>query len=229
MRCGLSTFVSVRKGETHLHRFRCHSWKCRTCFPGRAKRLRKDAYDGRPTKFLTLTVDPAQFPDKHKAAHALVVAWRRMREAIQKSKGLRPIPFIAVFEAHKSGWPHLHILCRMPFVPQTWISDYMGRRLNSPICWIQALKSRKKAAGYVSKYIGKAPEQFIGCKRYWRNRAYIVRFKPPKDPTKTWTLTETSMEEIAEIMGAIQRFSELWGVEYFVIPTTGPPGQPWAA
>lgn len=227
MRCGQSTFETATKGGLLYARYRCKSWKCPHCSPRRLKRLAKEAYLGRPNAFLTLTVKPEQFSSKEAAARSLVDGFKRMREAIQRKKKIGPIPFIAIFEECQSGWPHLHILWRGPYVPQAWISQYMHRRIKSPVVWITKIRSRKKAAAYVAKYVGKAPAQFVGCKRYWRNTEYIPKArKHPKSEHK-WFLSHTSLERIALYVDNQYVFDDLLSLERLFVPPTGPPEYHW--
>ena len=79
-----------------------------------------------------------------------------------------------MFEKTKTGWPHLHILCRMPYVPQAWLSRRMGELIDSPVVDIRALHNVRKAAAYVAKYIAKHPHRFEGCKRYWRSQDWVL-------------------------------------------------------
>lgn len=197
MICGASSFISYQGPDLVVSRYRCKGWDCQYCGPKRLKRLAKEAYLGNPNKFLTLTARKTDGGCPHEAAAKLVEAWKRMREEIQRKRGIGAIPFIAVFEKTKEGWPHLHILFRGPYIAQKWISQYMQRRTDSPICWIVKIKSRKKAAAYVAKYISKAPDQFKGRKRYWRNQPYIPPLEKKKPSPHEWHLVQTSLETYA--------------------------------
>lgn len=88
------------------------------------------------------------------------------------------IEFLAVFEATKLGWPHLHILCRSKWIDYHWLSDQMRKRLNSPMVNVQRITNPAKAAGYVAKYCGKAPHKFGDCKRYWKSKNYCAPYDP---------------------------------------------------
>jgi len=113
-------------GVFSLRRFRCRSWRCPWCGPGEARKLfaRLTEALGRsgdplgPWWFLTLTFDP-------KTGEGIRTAYRRggkatqsLRDAIrwdcapgrQKAK----IDHAAVWERHRSGWPHAHVLLRAP-------------------------------------------------------------------------------------------------------------------
>ena len=77
------------------------------------------------------------------------------------------LPYLAVFEATKNGWPHLHIIARVPWMSQKWLSAQMGEIMSSPVCWIKRVADDGRIVHYISKYVGKESEKFGSCKRYW--------------------------------------------------------------
>ncbi|MEE8540002.1 MAG: hypothetical protein V3S54_09300 [Woeseiaceae bacterium] len=87
---------------------------------------------------------------------------------------LKALPFLAVFEKTKRGEPHLHILLRTVYLDQAWLSDQMKELIGAPIVDIRSLTSAAKIANYVTKYIAKDPHKFIGTKRYWSSRDYLL-------------------------------------------------------
>ena len=50
---------------------------------------------------------------------------------------------------------------------------------DSPQAWINTIGDLRRRAAYISKYMGKDPHRFSGCKRYWRSQDYDLR--PPED------------------------------------------------
>jgi hypothetical protein len=87
------------------------------------------------------------------------------------------LPFLAVIEKHKSGWPHLHILLRSRWIEHAWLSAQMLDLLASPVVSIERLKSVRKSAVYCSKYCSKAAAKFTTTKRYWKSQDYDERPK----------------------------------------------------
>lgn len=174
-RCGQAIAIAQAERETVFHQLRCKSWNCPHCRHGLRKRLYSRAMKGKPDRMMTLTVQPGAFSNPGEAARALVDAWRRMRQELRRRSPGRKLPFLAVFERHKSGWPHLHILLRGSFISQAWASDYMRRRLGAPVVDIRRFKSARMVAGYVSKYVAKDPSAFEGAKRSWSNPAWRLK------------------------------------------------------
>jgi len=170
--CSEYTLVKEFGQFTEAVALPCRSWRCQHCAPIRKRQLIAKACRGQPTTLLTLTVNPHRLDSPHERAVALSHAWRRLRRAIISKRNLEDLPFIAVFERHKSGEPHLHILMRAPFIPQRWIAGWMKAELGAPVVDIRRIWNPKRAAYYVAKYVGKDPERFDGCKRYWSSQDY---------------------------------------------------------
>jgi len=155
-------------------RLRCKRWDCPVCGPRRVRKLQRLAEAGRPSAMLTLTSNPAMYEHPADAARDLVKAFRLLRRRVKRSRGWKSFPFLAVFERTKSGWPHLHVLLRTPFIPQRVISRIMGELTNAPVVWIERVSDQRRAAGYVAKYLAKSPARFQGCRSYWRSRDWVI-------------------------------------------------------
>jgi len=174
MLCSEALLVNQGPTEGHAAILRCRRWSCDLCNPYNHRRIKRAAREGQPTIFLTLTCNPAKHETPDEAARSLKRAWVNLRRAMERELGIKRPPFIAVFEATKKGWPHLHILMRCKAIKQSWISDTMGRLNGAPICDIRAIKNVRQVASYVAKYISKAPEAFAQCKRWWRSHDYEI-------------------------------------------------------
>jgi len=183
---------------------RCKCWTCEECHPRRRSRLIAEAMTGYPNTFITLTSrrQPGRSPNA--AAQALVNAWRAVRSEYIKRNGKRSMPFLAVFEATKKGWPHLHIIARTKWVDQDWLSKRMGALTGSPIVDVRRIKTGKRTIGYVTKYVGKKPHRFQGVKRYWRSLDYMMPSEEEEDNTVEdrgrWEIVRTNWIQYAELL-----------------------------
>jgi len=144
------------------------------------------ARDGAPTTFITLTAAASSGETPGARARALAAAWRKVVRAACKKYGYKSIPYICIFEATKKGEPHLHILCRVKWISQKWLSNKMKELTGSPIVDIRTVKNVKQACDYVAKYIGKQPHRFATCKRYWSTRTYRKTTWEPEDKHEDW-------------------------------------------
>lgn len=151
---------------------KCRRWQCPDCGPRRTRDLRDRCRRAATTIFLTLTIRQGFAATPDAQAVELAKGWRMLRQYILRKMGWRKLPFIAVIEKHKSGWPHMHLLLRCKYVPHQLIRAWWVERFNSPRIWIEAINNEVKAARYLSKYLAKAPHAFEGTKRYWASHDF---------------------------------------------------------
>ena len=201
MYCGDASLVKTDGRTGTAIPLYCRRWTCPECAPVRRRQVQALARSGRATTFITLTAGPKAGVTAADAARTLVAAWRRLRREIVKQKEIHSLAFIAVFEATKKGRPHLHILARLPWVDQAWLSQRMDALAGSPIVDIRRVHNRSQAAAYVAKYLAKAPTRFEGCKRYWRSQDWQQDAIEPDVPVATgtdgWRTEKRSIETLA--------------------------------
>lgn len=192
---------------------RCRSWSCQLCAPLRRKKLIAQGIKGRPQVLLTLTVNPGYLSSPEERARGLVRAWRNLRQWIRREYDVERLPFLAVMEATKAGEPHLHILARMPYVPQHRLSEKMAEYLDAPVVDIRYIRNPQQAVGYVAKYIGKAPERFGDLKRYWSSQDWL---------TNAWTKYDEDVATTGKwlvVMEPIPFIRERWEREGIICRT----------
>lgn len=117
------------------------------------------------------------------------------------------MPFLAVFEATKKGWPHLHILSRAKWLDQKWLSNRMRQLIGAPVCDVRTVKNARHLSWYLAKYIGKNPHHFEGTKRYWRSLDYFTP-APLDDPAvidhgERWEPIEANWMEMVAALEAV--------------------------
>jgi len=217
-----------QKTETHARviTLRCRSWTCPKCKPRRQKQLRYQALSGKPITFITLTCRPDLHASPGDAARAMSRAWRAARRAIEAKYGQRKGEYLTVVEATEKGWPHLHVLTTRPWIDQAWLSHLWKQLTGAPIVDVRRVKNDRMAASYVSKYLGKAPHRFIGCKRYYFTRGY----KPAKTQLEQpcdWSLGSSELlnGDGLHLVVALQMsgFSRLQATEGYWLFATPPP------
>ena len=169
-----TTIIKQEGGRCIVFKGSCKSWSCPDCSKKRRRALIKEAMDGKPNRFLTLTVNPNWFSSPEERAARLAKGWRLIVAAYRHKWPNRSIEYLAVFEATANGEPHLHLVIRGDFIAQEWLSGQMRERMGAPIVDIRQVKSQKGVAKYVSKYISKRAIRFGTCKRYWRSAGYLA-------------------------------------------------------
>jgi hypothetical protein len=184
MLCCEWSLVKDEGSRVLLRPLTCRRWSCDYCHPIRKRELTGQAIAGRPNTFITLTVNPREGEEPNARARALAHAWRRCVRAAKRKYHYPSIPFLAVFETTKAGEPHLHILARVPWIDQKWLSAFMAREIGAPIVDIRRIRRKRTVARYIAKYVGKEPHRFEGTKRYWSTRDY--QLSPPPEPQQGW-------------------------------------------
>lgn len=228
MLCTEAVLVKQQNASFQAVPLFCKRWHCQICRPRRIRRLKFEARDGKPNRFLTLTHRPQPGETPGEAARALVRHWRELRRRIKRRYKLKSVPFLAVLEPHKSGFPHLHIMLRCRWLEQSWLSEQMAQMADSPVVGIEKIESTRKAAAYVAKYLSKAPEQFDGCKRYWQSPDYASpqrrELKKRKPEKGNWRVAEISWRRFVE---AIITCYDRPHVEQYCIVWQGDPPTAW--
>jgi len=160
---------------------KCRSWGCDLCAPDRRAQLMAQCAAGSPTRLLTLTVNPTWGTDPADRLAGLSNAWRLCVKRLRRLHPTKEIEFLAIVEETERGEPHLHILLRSPYVPQSLISQWMGELIDAPIVDIRRVRNAREVIRYVAKYVTKAPAQFNGKKRYWKSGKWEAKYEPPTD------------------------------------------------
>lgn len=195
--CQSRTIVKMEPQRRTAVSLRCRSWGCPDCVDTRKAQLVAEAHGGAPNTFLTLTSRRRDDITANDAAKKLAWCWRLIRLRLMRHYNLKKLPFIAVVEATKLGWPHLHILLRAPFLDRGIISDAMAELDDSPIVDIRRIDDRGRVSAYVAKYATKCDHKFGTTKRYWKSRDYELRdvseFKKKKGVPTGWLINSEAM------------------------------------
>lgn len=200
--CGERSLVKYDGRDRTVASLTCRSWTCPDCYDGRKRRLMAECQAGAPSTFLTLTSRVRDDVTRDQAALELTRAWRLIRLRLMRRAGLKKLPFIAVMEGTKRGWPHLHILLRSIWLDHRLISAWMDELTSSPIVDIQRIDNRRKVNAYVAKYCSKAAHKFGTAKRYFKSKDYDLRSEEERCRFKKqrgcWENDRMSIVKIAE-------------------------------
>lgn len=180
--CTDRTIVNEGPSEGTYATLRCKRWTCPHCIDINRRKVVERARDGNPNIFMTLTWNANRPETPDQAARVMKHAWVLLRRRIERTFKIKNVPFIVVFERTKKGYPHMHLLLRSRFIKQKWLSEQMADLIDAPIVDIRAIKDRKHAFFYITKYLGKDLAAFEGCKRWWRSHNYEVETEEPYRP-----------------------------------------------
>jgi len=181
--CREASIVNPGPAYRRAVTLKCRAWTCEHCHDMRVRQLVREIIDGHPERLLTLTMAPNTSSTPERQAQALAANFRRLIRLIRKNWPVTKHEYFAVFEAHKSGWPHLHIAMRGTFLPWAWLKEKWTEISGSGGVDIRFIHNPHDCAAYVAKYMGKDSHRFGSSKRYWHTKAWRLEpdRKPPRD------------------------------------------------
>jgi hypothetical protein len=225
--CGGWSLYKHEPGGTRAITLWCRAWTCTDCAPYRVGSLKRMAMAGKPTTFITLTVNPAHGQSPEQRAAELSNAWKIVVKRARRRWTKAPIEYLCVFEETKKGEPHLHILARAPYIPQKWLSEAMDELIHAPIVDIRAVGRVENAARYVAKYVGKGPKPFAALKRYWSSKGYelekLKRVWADEISKSGWRVWQEPLVFIRDIWTQWGRPCE-WVTDYEIFAPNGRTG-----
>lgn len=168
--CGRSAFVYRTPDPPHeyfLAGSSCHDRFCVPCARVRGDRLALsilDTLDGRPVRFVTLTLKHSDHPLADQLDH-LYSSFRRLRQTTLWRKicqGGCAILEIAHSASSDAWHPHFHILIHGGYVPQALLkAAWLKATGDSSIVDIRMVRSEHHVSRYVSKYVSKPFDRSI--------------------------------------------------------------------
>lgn len=173
----------------------CNSWQCEVCQGRRAWKLAQDLKAGKPSKFLTLTVAAKRGISREQRARSLKDAWVAWIAKLRREHPGEVVEYAYVFEDTEKGEPHMHILGRWPWVDKAEISAYFGKKIGAPNTRIEAVKSQKGLASYLTDYLKKGPTRFGTLKRYGFSKGYRIRKRVKEAIPKVWQGHVTQVDQ----------------------------------
>lgn len=201
------TVVKWTGSQVTAHPLRCKCWDCPKCLPYRKALLVKLAKAGKANKFITITVNPKRGNSPQHRAKMLSLAWRRVVRYCRTTLKMASVEYLAIFEKTENGEPHLHIMARMPYLPQRVLSTMMNKLIGAPVVDIRKANGTEKIAYYITKYVGKNPSSYSTVKRYQftRNWSHPTKseLKAARDPETKFFRILNNFTEYRKILSAV--------------------------
>jgi hypothetical protein len=198
-RCGEGVIATSGARVSRAITQRCRAWTCDECLPRRRNQLIALGCAGDPTRFLTFTVIHRPGESPLIGAKLLTASFRTFLKLLKRKYPTQRLEYLAVMEAHKDGWPHLHVLARGPWIDVEWMREQWKRLTGAHRIGLEKPKTKRGVAAYIGKYIGKAPHKFGTLKRYWQSKAWDKRRKRSKreglDFDETWQVLHDSLND----------------------------------
>jgi len=198
--CGTGTLVKSTAWAITLTSCSCRCWSCSDCGPRRQWQCEQEIVAGEPTTFITFGCQPNRYNSPEEARADMGRAMSKLAKRIRREWPDFDFQYAAYVEAFKSGWPHFHIACRAPYIPQPWLAKQLEELLGAPVCWITTAGTPKQVAKYLCKYLVKAPHQFGKSKRYWYSQNYRPQAVFDSCELKPLATFRYSREHISQIV-----------------------------
>lgn len=190
--CGSWSAVREEDGVFTAVPLRCRSWSCPSCAPRLKKRLINALQGVEAHRFITLTCNPALYPDPPTAFRALSVALGVLIKRIRRLHPQAEFEYFVVWEVTRKGWPHLHMAARGAPLSQPWLSSQWRDLTGAAIVYIRRVEHPEDLVSYLAKELAKAPTAPAGMKRFRTSRNFLHGHKVTdwlRPPTgATWTV-----------------------------------------
>jgi hypothetical protein len=162
---------------------RCKQWTCSRCAKDNIRKVRAQIAAGKPTKFLTLTVNPRVGSSPGDRARRASGQIKYLVRAIKREYGLPRLPYWLGVEAHKSGEPHFHLVLRAPYIDKAWLSQRWEELTGAYVVDIGLVRDPTSVGFYLTKYLSKGLEKYAGVQRFRMSRDWIIErdVKPEHD------------------------------------------------
>lgn len=131
----------------------CKRWSCRVCAEKKIKKLAHSVRAARPTRLLTLTVDPSLYVSPRHA-------WEETRKCVpllirDLRKRFGEVEYLRVTEVTAKGWPHYHLLVRSGYLPHSVVRTIWNQLTGARIVDLRKVTHSFKAYEYLVKYLSK--------------------------------------------------------------------------
>lgn len=186
----------------------CKSWACPRCRKKKTRQWTAIAIDGKPERFITLTCDRDRFASVEHAFQVMAKAFSKLVARIRRKFG--SFEYIRVWELHKSGYPHLHIMQRGGYIPQKWLSETWDELGVGKIVDIRKIHRPQVTAAYVTKYMGKGlavlSEKFRGLRLIVKSGGWLTQEQKAADEPQTkncrWGWLSVPYDQVLSDLGS---------------------------
>ncbi len=131
----------------------CKTWGCWHCARQKIRVLSARTRDAKPTRMMTLTVDPSLWENPRAAFDGTRAQVPELIRRLRKRFGV--VEYLRVTELTKAGWPHYHLLIRSNFLPQPVVQAAWQELTGAKIVDLRQVKKTFAAYNYLVKYLSK--------------------------------------------------------------------------
>ena len=131
----------------------CRRWSCPVCSKSKIRKLAFGVRTAKPTRLLTLTVDPSRYETPKAAWESTRKKVPLLVRALRKQFG--EVEYLRVTEVTRRGWPHYHLLVRSGFLPHAVVKRLWSEMTGAKIVDLRQVTRSFEAYSYLVKYLSK--------------------------------------------------------------------------
>lgn len=141
----------------------CKSWICPHCSKLKQRRLEQRIRSAHPNKFITLTVEQTPGLTRHDAETTIREHWSKFIAAVRKFKP--EFEYLKVIEWTKKGWPHVHVVARSDYLPQSLLATLWRKHVLPGFVDIRKIHDGSAMPREITKYVTKTARHYARRKQ----------------------------------------------------------------
>lgn len=158
----------------------CKRWSCRWCAEIKIKKLAAQTKTAKPSRMMTLTVDPKLWESPRAAFDGTRAQVPELIRRLRKRYGT--VEYLRVTELTKKGWPHYHLLLRSNFIPHAIVKMEWEALTGATVVDLRQVKKTFQAYNYLVKYLSKLHKIEWTERHVSYSRNFFATYKPePKE------------------------------------------------
>lgn len=156
----------------------CGKWACGDCARYKVRRLVGLIVAGKPCTFITFTWDASRPESPERARQLMGEAWKLLVARVRRRYPDHEFHYFVAVERTRRGYPHFHVLARVGWIDQRWLSRQCAALWGAPVVDIQPIRTMFGIAFYLGGYLTKSLAKIGTGKRYWFSQGYHVDDAP---------------------------------------------------
>lgn len=222
----------------------CGRWACPDCAARKAATYAARLYAAAPERHITLTWNPHVSSDPQEALRRMKKALPKFVKYIRdpivhkdgfKEKAALTFEYCAIWERHRSGFPHLHLAQWGDFIPHQLIRRTWKRLTGAYIIFVKAMDNDYRGGHHWTKYLLKSipdtSDLFPGTRMVTFSHAYdrnAVAKTPAANGVKVnWRMVRLMPEDVLDSLVLLLHAENLDPQDDRILTLRRPPPWDW--
>lgn len=216
----------------------CHRWACPACAQRKAAQIYERLSRAKPERHITLTCDPALHEGPLAALDVMKQSLRKLAHQLRNPPprpdgaprwGPFDFEYCAIWERHKSGYPHVHLAQHGSYIPQALISKLWRKLTGAYIVHIKAYELEYYHGHHWTKYFLKqiphtasmySGYRMVSFSNHYDRNGRDDQVTPSSSPF-TWNFVPLGPSDILDLLVNIYKCADLETDETFAVFAAG--------